>query len=41
MLSSYVKLLVLGLIMLGYMALIEVRGYVVARRFSTLRSEHG
>lgn len=41
MVSSYVKLMILGLIVLGYTALVEVMSYVVARRFSTLRIEQG
>ena len=41
MLSSYVKALVVGLIVLGYLALFEVWSYVVSRRFSALRSDYG
>ena len=41
MISSYVQLMVKDPILLGYLALVEVRSYVVSRRFSTLRSGQG
>ena len=42
MISSYVKFMVLGLAVLGYLVLIEVWSYVLARRFgSSLRLDHG
>ena len=42
MISSHVKFMVLALAVLGYLALIEVWSYVLARRFgSSLRSGEG
>jgi hypothetical protein len=39
--SSYVKFIGLGLVVLGYLALIEVWSYVLAWRFASLRSDYG
>jgi hypothetical protein len=35
--TSHLKALVLGLAVLGYVALIEVASYVLSRRFQALR----
>ena len=41
MIFNYVKFLVLGLVVLGYLALVEVSSYVLSWRFASLRSDYG